>query len=57
MKYSIDKTVVVFSIDDSQILLTFHVTDFKQLDRVIMYIKEHSYEENRIEICDNNYVE
>jgi hypothetical protein len=55
-KVSIDKTIIVFSSDDMTVKFCFSVTTFKEYDRVSKWIVDNVWEENRIEIVENNHI-
>jgi hypothetical protein len=55
-KVTIDKTIIVFSLDDKTVKFCFSVTTFKEYDRVSKWIVDNVWEENRIEIVENNHI-
>jgi hypothetical protein len=55
-KVTIDKTIIVFSLDDRTVKFCFSVTTFKEYDRVSKWIVDNVWEENRIEIVENNHI-
>lgn len=57
MKHTIDKTIIVFSSDDMTIKFCFSVSTFKEYDRVSKWIVDNGWEENRIEVVENNHIQ
>ena len=56
MKHTIDKTIIIFSSDDMTIKFCFSVNTFKEYDRLVNWIVDNGWEENRIEVVENNHI-
>ena len=55
-KVAIDETIIVFSSDDMTVKFCFSVTTFEEHDIVIKWIVDNGWEENRIEVVENNHI-